>query len=271
MTSVTEPDRGPNLARYQQQRVLDRHLRDGRALADALRVGPGDRVLDLGCSTGLLTESLGDRVVPGGEVLGLDPLPLRVQMAHQHCSHPLVRFQIGRADDLSRFPDGSFTAVLAVNQARRWLDPLSVMRSCLRLLAPGGRLGLVDAAAEPEHPVREVQRQVLAQPLYAGIPVPIEAQESLPSAEQWERDLAAAGFDAVDVRAQPDPVQLGSPEAAIEFVQAAAPGEFLDFLPTHLRALARADVVSRLSARVQSEGVLHHEGMRLMAIAVRRR
>ncbi len=271
MTSVTESGDGPNRARYQQQRALDRHLRDGRALADTLRIGPGDRVLDLGCSTGLLTERLGDRVAPAGEVLGLDPWPLRVQMAHQHCDHPLVRFQIGRAEDLSRFPDGRFSAILAVNQARRWREPQAVMRSCLRLLTPGGRLGLVEAAAEPGHPVREVQAQVLAQSVYAGISVPLEDQEGLPTATQWERDLRAAGFDALEVSTQADPVQFGSPEAAIEFVQASARGEFLEFLPMHLRALARADVLSRLSARMQAEGALCHEGVRLMAVAVRRR
>lgn len=269
MTPATEPQ-GPGLARFQQQQVLDRHLRDGRALADALRIGPADRVLELGCGTGLLAEALGRRVAPAGEVLGLDPLPLRVQIAHQHVQHPLVRFQIGRPDDLGRFPDGRFSAILAVNQARHWADPVAVMQACCRLLAPGGRLGLVDTAAEPEHPVRAVQRQVLALPLYAQGVIPEAARERPPTATGWEEDLLKAGFDAVDVRAQPAPVLHGSPEAAIEYVQAAAWGEFLDFLPAHLRALARADVVSRLRVRLQSEGALRHDGVRLLAIAVRR-
>ena len=41
-------------------------------VAAAAAVGPGDRVLDVACGTGVLTREVAARVGPGGAVVGLD-------------------------------------------------------------------------------------------------------------------------------------------------------------------------------------------------------
>src|ERR1051325_1988181 len=43
---------------------------------DALAITPGDRVLDLGCGTGVVTRAVARRVGPRGRVIGLDPSPV---------------------------------------------------------------------------------------------------------------------------------------------------------------------------------------------------
>jgi ubiquinone/menaquinone biosynthesis C-methylase UbiE len=58
-----------------------RQFHHGLQLLDVLGLREGERVLDVGCGTGRLTESAAQRVGARGEVLGLDPLPLRVQRA----------------------------------------------------------------------------------------------------------------------------------------------------------------------------------------------
>ena len=73
----------PALQRHYERIVGERLLRDGRQLAAAMGLFRGQRVLELGCGTGILSQHLADSVGPEGEVLGLDALPLRVQIAHQ--------------------------------------------------------------------------------------------------------------------------------------------------------------------------------------------
>ena len=56
-------------------------LESGKRLAIDLGIGAGERVLDVGCGTGLLAEHVADLVGPEGRVLGIDPLPLRIEVA----------------------------------------------------------------------------------------------------------------------------------------------------------------------------------------------
>ena len=103
--SNTSAAPAPSLAPHYERIALDRHLEAGRALAASMGLRHGERVLELGCGTGLLAAHLADRVGAEGEVPGLDALPLRVQIAHQRGRHNL-RFQVGDAYQLARFGAG---------------------------------------------------------------------------------------------------------------------------------------------------------------------
>jgi len=56
-------------------------FQSGKRLVADLAIEPGERVLDVGCGTGLLAEHIADLVGPEGRVLGIDPLPLRIGLA----------------------------------------------------------------------------------------------------------------------------------------------------------------------------------------------
>ena len=53
-----------------------RQLEAGKRLVADLVVHPGERVLDVGCGTGLLAEHIANVVGPQGFVMGVDPLSL---------------------------------------------------------------------------------------------------------------------------------------------------------------------------------------------------
>ena len=62
------------LAETYEEVSRDRQFLAGRRLVDSLAIAPGERVLDVGCGTGLLAEHIAGIVGQAGYVLGLDPL-----------------------------------------------------------------------------------------------------------------------------------------------------------------------------------------------------
>ncbi len=113
-----------------------------RAILDALRLGPGDRLLEIGCGGGLL---LRDAAATGAVVTGLDHSADMVQLARTRA--PGATVVLGSADALP-FPDGTFSAV-AMSVVFFFLDdPVGVLRGCRRVLAPDGRVAIFTTGPE---------------------------------------------------------------------------------------------------------------------------
>src|SRR5260370_28335607 len=91
------------LARDYDRISATRQLLAGKRLVADLALQPGERVLDVGCGTGLLAEHIADLVGPTGRVLGVDPLPLRIGLALAK-ARPNLSFQVGGAYDFLRLP-----------------------------------------------------------------------------------------------------------------------------------------------------------------------
>jgi SAM-dependent methyltransferase len=94
------------------------------------------RVVDLGAGTGKLTRLIHDRGLP---VTAVEPSPgMRAQLS---ASVPGVTVVDGSAESMP-LPAASADAVL-VAQAWHWVDPPRAVPEVARVLAPGGRLGLL--------------------------------------------------------------------------------------------------------------------------------
>lgn len=162
-TAATSPTRpvsleldSPELAATYDLTSL-RQFNHGKVLIQALDPKPGERVLDIGCGTGRLGEYVANLVGPSGEVIGIDPLPLRIDFAGR--KHPRFSAQVGRAEDLSAFPDGSFDVVYS-NSVFHWVsDKPTALREALRVLKPGGRIGINSADAERPHEFAALVRE----------------------------------------------------------------------------------------------------------------
>src|SRR5688572_22204259 len=88
------------------ERVGTRQFNHGKLLIAALAPRPGERGLDIGCGTGRLGDYVAGLVAPDGEVVGVDPLPLRIDIAAR--KNRRFSASVGRAEDLSRFAPESF-------------------------------------------------------------------------------------------------------------------------------------------------------------------
>lgn len=72
---------------------------------------PGDRVLDVGCGTGYLTRRLAPLVIPGGEVIGVDPAAPMIEYARRHAP-ATCRYLVGEGQALD-LPDTSIDVVVS--------------------------------------------------------------------------------------------------------------------------------------------------------------
>lgn len=110
-----------------------------RALRD-LGLRAGDRILDVGCGTGESTRFLRQHY-KGTRVDGMDLSPGMLSVARRH--DPQGTYFEGDVTEIPR-PDASYDLVLTAFTFRNFPDHEASMREMVRVLAPGGRLVILD-------------------------------------------------------------------------------------------------------------------------------
>jgi ubiquinone/menaquinone biosynthesis C-methylase UbiE len=113
-------------------------------LTDKLGVGPGDRVLDVGCGIGKPALRLARAT--GAKVIGITVCRAHVDeanaLAEAEGMTDLVSFQFGDAMAMP-FPDAMFDAVLALESIIH-MDRHTALKEMARVLVPGGRIAVTD-------------------------------------------------------------------------------------------------------------------------------
>ena len=134
----------------------------GKQLISALNIAIGECVLDIGAGTGRLAAHAAEIVGPSGWVVAMDPLPLRVEIAQSKAGNNFEAC-VGRAEDLSEFPDESFTVVY-LNSVFHWVEDKSrALAEIFRVLTPEGRLGLTYPDPTRPHEAFQFIRRAFAE------------------------------------------------------------------------------------------------------------
>ena len=108
-------------------------------VADAAGIRAGDKVLDVGCGTGVLAREAYRRVGQEGQVVGLDLNEGMLAVAAR--AEPNVEWRRGDAASLP-FEDASFDVVVSQFALMYFPDRVASLREMWRTLAPGGRLAV---------------------------------------------------------------------------------------------------------------------------------
>jgi demethylmenaquinone methyltransferase/2-methoxy-6-polyprenyl-1,4-benzoquinol methylase len=162
-----------------------------KAVAQALDVLPGERVLDLGAGTG--TSSL-PFAAAGGTVVPCDfSLGMLREGKKRHPELPLT------AGDATRLPfaDGVFDAVTISFALRNVQDTDAALREMLRVVRPGGRLVICEFSQPTFRPFATVYTEYLMR----ALPPVAKAVSSNPDAyvylaesiREWPAQRALAG------------------------------------------------------------------------------
>jgi len=122
-----------------------------RRIISSAELSPGQRVLDVGCGTGTLAIEAAKAVGPDGRVDGIDPSLEMIARAKSkaQASGQRLHFQEAGIESLP-FPDHSFDSVLSSLAFHHFDGPLQQagLAEIHRVLAPGGRLTIIDFAGE---------------------------------------------------------------------------------------------------------------------------
>ena len=114
-------------------------------------IEPGQSVLEIGCGTGSVL-LLAASAVPGTSMIGLDPDPRVLAIAARKARRAGVRLRLDRgyADRLP-YPDSSVDRVLSALMLHHLPrdQQQAALREVRRVLAPGGRLHLLDIDGSP--------------------------------------------------------------------------------------------------------------------------
>ncbi len=161
-------------------------------IMDALNIGEGSRVADLGAGGGWFTIRLARRVGPNGVVYAHDIQPLSLESIRRRVADenlmtaPAARLNVETRLGGEHDPGlvGPLNAVLIVDTYPQLTDKLTVLRHIANALAPTGRLGVVDFKLDG-----------------AGGPGPPRAQRLDPAAVK--KDAADAGLQFLREEALP--------------------------------------------------------------------
>jgi SAM-dependent methyltransferase len=131
------------------ERVFGKDLtQDGQAdmesvddLIAHLGIALGDKVLDLGCGAGGISEYISDET--GAHVTGLDYAATAIETAANRTSGKRDRLAFVQGDMNSLdFADGSFDKVVSIDTIYWVADIDEALASISRLIKPGGRMGI---------------------------------------------------------------------------------------------------------------------------------
>ncbi|NBE55771.1 class I SAM-dependent methyltransferase [Streptomyces boluensis] len=230
-------------------------------LLDAAGIGPGDRVLDIGCGNGH-TSRLAARRADGGQVLGVDlSAPMLERARASAAQEGLDNVTFERADaQVHPFAPASFDSALSRYGVMFFGDPVAAFSNIGGALRPGGRLAFV-CPADPER--NGWVEAVMS--LRAFVPVEEfgtpgqPGMFSLADPDRVRTVLTGAGFRDVETRRVETFGTWGRDGAdAAEFLLGTGPGRhFTSQLSPETVDRARATLTEYMRAHEDPE----HEGM----------
>ena len=187
-----------------EENVLAVGRSHGQAALDAARIGPGERVLDVGCGTGPMTVAIADLVGPTGSVVGLDiSARLLEEAGRRAAGRDNVSFVC--ADAQTADLDPTFDVVYSQFGVMFFEDPVAAFTNLRSALKPGGRLAFACWQGFFANAWMSVAAMGAMSVLQAAPPDPnAPGPFTLEDPDRIRSLLSDAGFTNIDVQAFED-------------------------------------------------------------------
>lgn len=208
--------------------LVDGFARQTAEVFSALPVGPGDRVLDVGCGFGETTLELARRVSPGGTVLGVDCCEAFVRIAGRDRADAGIdnaRFELADVESYRFEPEHDLC--FSRFGTMFFANPVAGLRNMRASLKSGGRMIMLVWRRMQDNPWVGLPKQIVSRYL----PPPDEPARScgpgpfsMADPRQVSAQLRAAGYTGVSFERIDAPVFVGNtPREAAAFALALGP------------------------------------------------
>jgi trans-aconitate 2-methyltransferase len=206
----------------------------GRRVLERLPLSGNERVLDLGCGTGRITQEIHGRL-PHGQLIAADRSDAMVATAAAWLREHAPRAVVVQADAVALPFQRTLDAVFSTATFHWILDHSSLFRSIITALKPGGRVvaqcgGGPNLAALRGRADR-LRREHRWSPYFDEWAEPWYYAD----VESTRRRLTSAGFQEIDVSLEEAPTPFTGAEAFQEFVATVCVRPYLDRLPVRER------------------------------------
>jgi len=219
----------------------------GMRVIDDLPLSGNERVLDLGCGDGELTEKLALRV-PRGRVVGIDSSWNMIQTARQLERDNLV-FRLMDIEYINF--EYQFDLIFS-NATLQWVkDHRKLLQKVHLRIKPGGRLRLNFAAEGNCENLVSTVRQVMNEGRFVGYFVGFDWPWYFPGLDEYRELLKEFEFSQVRVWYENDDRFFPSAEELIRWIDQPCLIPFLAALPDSEKEAFRDAVVEKMVARTQ--------------------
>ncbi len=232
----------------------------GEELFNLLAPQPGERILDLGCGTGQVTQQI---AMAKAEVMGIDAAPAMIEKARQN--YPHLEFAVADARDFQ--VEQPFDAVFS-NAVLHWiLEPDAVIGCVYQALKPGGRFvaefggkGNIGAIASSLESVLSVMGWATPERLSPWY---------FPSIGEYAKRLEHQGFDVTYAVLVDRPTPLDDGDAGMANWMRMFASRFLEGLSADQQTQVIQGVEQCLKPMLYREGTWIADYRRLRVVAIK--
>lgn len=236
----------------EKYKKASRHQKEwGGSLIEELSPQGDEKILDLGCGDGVLTEQLSE-LVPDGKVVGIDA-SVGMIAAAQSRSKPNLTFVQMDINDMDF--QNEFDAIFS-NAALHWVkDHGRLLKNSFRALKDGGRL-LWDFAGDGNcSNFFAVIRKEMESEEYRQYFKEFEWPWYMPSREDYAKIVAASGFSSSSISEVNRDRFFSDADEMIRWIDQPSIVPFIKVLPEGVKGKVRDEVV-----RVMLERTLQADG-----------
>lgn len=231
----------------------------GRPVAQQLlrvaQLRAGERVLDVGCGTGVVTRLAAEQIGREGKVTGLDVNPGMLAVARASSPRELGIAWHEASAEAMPLPDAAFDVVLCQMSLQFVPDRLAALREMRRVLVVEGRivLNVPGPAAPPFETLADAMGRHVA-PQAAGF---VRAVFALHDESELETLFREAGFQNVEIRAGTGELSLPPPREFLwQYVSSTPLAALLAGASADTRAALERDVVTRWKEFETDDGMM---------------
>jgi trans-aconitate 2-methyltransferase len=232
----------------------------GEEVIELLAPQPGERILDLGCGTGHLTNKI---AASGATVVGIDISSDMIGQARTH--YPDLRFEM--ADAVSFHFDEPFDAVFS-NAALHWVEEQDRVTDCIcRALRPGGRFVAEFGGKRNTQAIKEALYHAVGE---AGFSITREVKfRYFPSIGEYATLLESHGLTVTFARYFERPTPLEGGENGMRDWLEMFANNVLDGVPTENRSEVIRLAENRLRPTLHREGRWFADYRRIRVVATK--